>query len=120
MAQKKKAAWNADAQTRVHAAFQELYAALNDAYWAADSMQKKDRIKGVADSVFAVLTELNRGSIQARTQQYKELKTEVNESLKHIKQLQKEIDELIHAVKKATKIAKAIDQTVEIAAKLVV
>lgn len=120
MAQKKQAAWDAAAQTRVHAAFQELYDALNDAYWAADSMQKKDRIKGVADGVFAVLTELNRGSIQAGTQQYKELKTEVNESLKHIKKFKKEIDELILAVKQATKVSKKIDQAVEVAAKLVV
>ncbi len=120
MAQKKKAAWDADAQAGLHAAFQELYDALNDAYWAADSMHIKGRIKSVADSVFAVLTELNRGSIQTQTQQYKTLKIEVNESLEHIKQFKKEIGELILAVKQATKVSQKIDEAVEIAAKLVV
>ncbi len=120
MAQQKKAAWDADAQAGLHAAFQALYEALNDAYWAADGTQRKDRIKGVADSVFAVLTELNRGSIQAQTQQHKKLKAEVNGSLQHIKQFKKEIGELILAVKQATKVSQKIDQAVEIAAKLVV
>ena len=47
MAQRRTAAWNPAAQTELHAAFQQLHDALNDAYWAADDMQKKDRSAGL-------------------------------------------------------------------------
>lgn len=96
---------------------QELYDLLDEAYWAATSIEAKDRFRGISEVISDILTDFNRADISARTKEYLALKKEIVNVNKKLKKLKKEIDDLIKKVKLAGKVAKAIDKVINIAAK---
>jgi hypothetical protein len=102
----------------LHSVFQSLYEQLTGAYWVATTIEGKDRIRGAADAIFDVLTELNREHLKQGTPRYREIKAEIVQINARLKGLKDEIDEIIHKVKVATDIAKGIDKAIEIAAKV--
>lgn len=109
--------WNADAQAEAYRTTQEIYDALNDAYWHANSIRDKDRIKGISDEVFKLLTQLNRQSIQARTAEYNQLRDEFRANEPRFALLRDEIDEIIQSVAVAARVAGAIDRGIRLASR---
>lgn len=97
-------------------AFQALYESLRDAYWAAPTMETKDRISGIMDVVFDIVSGLNRQIVAENTKALRALKGQISHALKHIKQLKDEIDRAIQAVRVATLVAKNIQTVTELAA----
>ncbi len=101
----------------VHDAYQEVYNALTSAYWAASTIESKDQIHGVMDLVFDVITELNRESLDADSDEFQALAKNLKGANDQLTSLKGQIDDLVAAVKVATQVASAIDQAISLAAK---
>ena len=101
----------------VHGAYQELYNDLNKGYWVASTIEAKDRIHGLTDIIFDILTALNRSDISARTEEFKKMKGTIDSLNKKLDELKQEIDKVIHAMKTAVEVAKAIDKALELTSK---
>jgi hypothetical protein len=101
----------------VHDAYQGLYNALTNAYWAASTVQDKDRIHAVMDLVFDSLTGLNQTSIQANTPTFTSMQEELKTANAQIETLKSDIAKLVVSIKVATQVASAIDKAVALAAK---
>jgi len=101
----------------VHDAYQSLYNALTSAYWAASTIENKDQIHGVMDVVFDVITELNRESLEADSDEFKTLATNLKNANDQLTSLKAQINQLVAAVKIATQVASAIDEAMSLAAK---
>jgi hypothetical protein len=106
---------NIPARQEVQKAFQELYDNLTQAYWSASTIEAKDRIYGIEEVVFDVLTELTREELDDRTEVFQEVADKVEPVLTKLDGLKQDIDQLIHAVKVASQVAGAIDQVVKLA-----
>jgi hypothetical protein len=102
---------------KVHEVYQTLYNNLTTAYWAANTIQDKDRIHGVMDLVFETLSALNLDVLEANSAAFKLLSTKVKATNDQLTALKATIDKLIAAVTVATQVATAIDQTLALAAK---
>lgn len=55
-------------QQEVRDVFGALYKDLDDAYWCAVD---KDRIRGIQEGMFDILTELNKAHIKSNTEKFK-------------------------------------------------
>jgi hypothetical protein len=104
-------------QQDVHDAYGELYQALTNAYWAASTIVDKDRIRGAADAVFDILTALNRAEIKSRTQDYADLKTQVDAITKKLTALQQDIDSINHKIDIATNVVQRITKALDLGGK---
>lgn len=101
----------------VHAAFQELHNSLKEAYWVASTIGNKDKIIGLQEVVFDIITELNRADLSSRTQAYEALKAKVDETNNRLERLKGEIDRIIHAIGVASRVVGAIDKVADIVKK---
>lgn len=104
-------------QQDVHDAYGELYQALTDAYWAASTIVDKDRIHGLLDAVYDVLTALNQAEIKSRTQEYTDLKTQVDAVTKKLTALQRDIDSIIHKIDIAASVVQGITKALDLGGK---
>jgi hypothetical protein len=102
----------------IHDAYGELHAALKNAYWAASTIEDKDRIRGLEDVVFDVLTVLNQQDIQSRTEQYRALQSTIKFVNSKLQRLSEDIDHIIHKVDVASSITNAVAKVASIAAQL--
>jgi hypothetical protein len=107
-------------QQEAHDVFDELYQSLTQAYWVASTITDKDRLRGVADAVFDLVTALNQADIKSRTQEYATLKDQVSMVTKKLTALQSEIDSIIHNVSVATSVVQAIGKALDCGGKFFV
>jgi DNA repair exonuclease SbcCD ATPase subunit len=108
---------NSPTRQELQNAFQQLYDGLTQAYWSASTIEAKDRIYGVEEVVFDVLTDLAREDLDSRTQVYEDVAINVKSALTKLDRLKEDIDQLIHAVKVASEVAGVIDKAVKLATK---
>jgi hypothetical protein len=101
----------------VHDSYQNAYIFLTSAYWAASTIENKDRIHGVMDVVFDLLTDLNRETLVADSDDFTALASELQSANAELTSLKNQIAQLIAAVKVATEVASAIDLAIALAAK---
>src|SRR5579864_4243844 len=104
-------------QQEAHDAFEQLYYALDDAYWAASTIQDKDRIRGIQSVVFEILTQLNQADITSRTADFKALAGTFTSIQKKLQDLQSDVDTIIHATQIASKVVNATVQVLSVAAR---
>ena len=97
--------------------FQKLFELLNDGYWAATTIEDKDRIKGLADVVSEILTQLNQEDIESRDDDFKALTKTVQGIVPRLDKLKADIDRIIANVKIATSVAQALDEATSLALK---
>lgn len=109
--------WDSNSQQETFDALEELYGSLTDAYWAANTMQDKDYIKGLEDYVSDILTQLNKQAIQDRTKDFDDLTSAVKTVIPRLESAKEKIDQIIQAVKTALTVTKAIDKVIEIGLK---
>jgi hypothetical protein len=102
-------------QQEVHDAFGVLYQELTNAYWVASTIEVKDRIRGIADSVFDILTQLNQAEIQSRTADFAALSKNVAAVSARLDSLKEDLDQIIHVVAVATSVSTAIDKALTVA-----
>lgn len=104
-------------QQAVQDAYQQLYDSLTDAYWAASTIEDKDRIRGAADVVFEIISQLTVADIKSRSADFTELKTAVNSVTEKLRKLQSEIDTIVHNIEIASKVAAGIAKALELGGK---
>ncbi len=105
--------WNEQAQGDVYHAFHRLYDELKKAYFDAKTRDDKKRIKEWQDAISDILTQLNRGFIEARTDEFATLERSVKDVMPRLQKVREEIQELIGYVELAGKITKAVDRVIE-------
>jgi hypothetical protein len=92
--------------------YQTLYKSLTEAYWVASTVTDKDRIRGTADAVYDLLSELTREEIKSRGKAFENLRTNITLINDRLQTLQSDITKIVHNVDVAsrltTNIAKAI------------
>src|ERR1035438_6374098 len=103
-------------QDEVRGAFQALYDQIVRAYWAASNIDK-DRIKGIKESVYDSLMQLEQQQLEANSPLYGQVKTQMQTVIAKINQLKSDIDSIIHAVNIAADVAAAADKAIGLAAK---
>lgn len=109
--------WNEQAQRDVYQAFHRLYDELKNAYFDAKTRDDKKRIKDRQDAISDILTSLNRGFVEAQTDQFAALEHAVKDVMPRLHEVREEIQELIGYVEQAGKITKAVDKVIESADK---
>ena len=102
--------WNEEAQGDVYQAFHQLYDELKNAYFDAKTRDDKKRIKEWQDAISDILTQLNRGFIDARTDEFAALEHSVKDVMPRLQEVREEIQELIGYVELAGKITRAVDK----------
>jgi hypothetical protein len=101
----------------LHSALQELYVSLNQGYWVATTIEAKDKIHGLAEALFDILTDLNKADMSSGTSEYVAIQKQVKIVNAKLKKLKSDIDEIIHLVQTAVQITQMIDKTISIAAR---
>jgi hypothetical protein len=100
-------------------AYSELLNDLNDAYWAASSMDAKDQLYGFIEAITSLVTQLNAADLTSRDAAYSALAVQVASANKQLGVLQKQINSLINRINTVAKIVADVDKVVAIAAKVV-
>lgn len=104
--------------TELQKAFYALYNSLNDAYWAASTVEAKDQIHGAKDLVESVLDIIDRADLEADNAAMANLRESLKSSMKDLGDLQKQLDAIVHNVAVATTALQAIDKALTIAGKV--
>ena len=103
-------------QQVLHDGLQALYRELDKAYWDATTMETKDRIRGIAEAVLDVMSELNRRAIAQRTNEFAEMRETIIKVNDKLTELKADLDKIIHNIKTAGEVAGAIDKALGLAA----
>jgi hypothetical protein len=106
-------------QQDVQDAFQELYTNLTNAYWAASTIEDKDFIRGCADVIFEILSQLTADGIKSRSADFQNLKKSVDSVTSKLKQLQDEITGIVHNIQVASSVADGITKALGVASKFI-
>lgn len=104
-------------QGDIYTAYKNLYDSLNDAYWAASTIEAKDRIAGQRDQVYTVIMDLVADDIKSRTADFQALRTKVNDVNKRLKVLSDEIAQLVARVSTANAVVSGIAQVLGLSLK---
>src|SRR3954470_24141703 len=107
----------APSQQEVHDAYQELYNALTDAYWAASTIEDKDRLKGLSEAVYEVLTKLNAAGLRSRSNEYADVRESVGTVNGRLNQLADDIGRIVHRVNVAAQVGGGISKALDLGAK---
>ncbi|MGA2802311.1 MAG: hypothetical protein ABSE97_08105 [Verrucomicrobiota bacterium] len=105
-------------QNNYQQSLQRLYNLLNQAYWVASTIEAKDAINGLAQAVSDILTTLNQGALDSSTTQYTILKANVAAVNAKLQSVQTQISDWIHVISVATQVTNAMDQAINLAAKV--
>jgi hypothetical protein len=100
-------------------AYSELLDDLNDAYWAASSMDAKDQLYGYIETITSVVTQLDATDLMSRDAAYAALATQVATVNHQLDTLQKQMNALISRISTAAKIVADVAKVVSIATKVV-
>src|SRR5690349_1462458 len=96
-------------------AYFDLYNALNDAYWAASTIEDKDLIHGLAEAAFEIMSDLNAADIKSRNDEYANLTKTVTVVNAKLQTLQDQINSIIHNIGVATSVANAASKVLTFA-----
>lgn len=102
-------------QQQLHDAYSDLYDKLNDAYWAASTIDSKDRIHGIAEMIYDILSDLNAEDIKSRNEQFLHVTDQINAINSKLKGLQDEIASIIHNVQVANQVVGAATKAISFA-----
>jgi len=97
---------------------QQLYNLLNQAYGNASSIAAQDAINDLSQVVFGILTALNQGALDTNTAKYIKLKADVTAANTKLQNARKQIDNWINTISITTHVTGAIDQAINLAAKV--
>ncbi len=101
------------------AAFQELYDELNRAFWVATTIETKDRLHGLAEAVFKIITDINRGDFGSRTKEFRKFLESTAPVKKRLEMLRDDVDKIIHSVAVAAQLLKSVTKVLNLIAPIV-
>ena len=102
-------------QQELHDAYSDLYDAINQAYWVASTIEDKDRIHDMAESVYDIISDLNAADIKSRNADYTTLTKSVTAVNARLQLLQTDINSIIHKVDVATQVVNAATKAMSLA-----
>lgn len=105
-------------QDNYQQSLQQLYNLLNQECGNASSIPAQDAINDLSQVVFGILTTLNQGALDTNTAQYVKLKADVTAANTKLQNARKQINNWINAISIATQVTGAIDQAINLAAKV--
>lgn len=100
------------------AALEQLHDLLDDAFWAASTMEAKDVFHGLSQAIFDILTPLEAGAIESATPQYVALKADVDAVNTKLQSVQGQVNDWIHKIDLANQVVGAMAQGIALAAKV--
>jgi len=95
--------------------YKALYDILGRAYWEASDLNAKDTIQGARDSLYEILTDLNRAKLEANTALFQSLKTKIRDSNKALDEIKDKINNITKNISTASNVIAAITKVVSIA-----
>lgn len=98
-------------------AYQNLFDALGEAYWAASTVEAKDQIQGIRDAVHSVLTAIVQAQLEEDTAQLASLTPLVTKTNDALDKLQSDIDGIVHKITVVTEVEDAITGVLGLAGK---
>jgi hypothetical protein len=99
-------------------ALEQLHDLLDDAYWSATTIEAKDAINDLSQSIFEILTTLEQQAIQTATPEYIALKSTVDAVNANLQVFQGKVNGWIQKIDIANKVLSAIAQAVAQAGKV--
>ena len=99
-------------------ALQDLYDQLDRACPAAATLEAKDAIRGLTESIFDILTALNQADIASNAPQYAAIKTTIRDVNQQLQRVQGRVDDWIHVVSVSAQVTHAIGRAIELASKV--
>ena len=99
-------------------ALQNLYDQLSQAFPVAATVEAKDAIRDLAESVFDILTVLNQADIASNKSQYAAVKADIGGVNRRLRQVQGRLDDWIHVVSVSAQIGDAIDKAIDLASRV--
>ena len=97
-------------------AYSELLDDLNEAYWAAGTLDTKDQIMGAIEIVTNVVSALDAADLATRDAAYTALQNQVTAVNNQLQTLQKQINNIISRINTAASIVSDISKVVSAAA----
>ncbi|HEX3720946.1 MAG TPA: hypothetical protein VH595_23590 [Verrucomicrobiae bacterium] len=97
---------------------EQLHDLLDDAYWAATTIDAKDAFNGLSQAIFDILTTLEAGEIESATPQYVALKADVDAVNTKLDSVQVQVNGWIHKIALANQVVGAMAQGIALAAKV--
>lgn len=105
-------------QQNLSNSYSTLLGDLNQAYWAADSLDEKDQLYSIIEVVTNLITQLNAADLATRDAAYNALKSQVATVNKQLTDLQGKINQLINRISTAAAIISDITQVLTFAAQV--
>ena len=102
----------------LQSSFYALYQKLNDAYWAASTIEAKDQIHGAMDAVNEVLDILDRADLESDNAAVQSLTASLETSTNDLEDLQKQLDQIVHKVSLVNDVLGRIDTALKVAGKV--
>lgn len=99
-------------------AYSDLLDDLNDAYWAASTLEVKDQLYGAIEAVSNLITQLDATDLTSRDASYAALVANVTNVNKQLDALQKDINTMISRINTAAAIVSNVARVLTVAAKV--
>jgi hypothetical protein len=101
-------------QTELYNAFKSLYDSLNDAYWAASTIETKDCVAGARDQVYDVMMDLIGQDLKSRTAAFQALSQKVSDIDASLEALGNDIGALVARISAVNQVIADITQVVSL------
>ena len=100
-------------------AYSDLLDDLNEAYWAAGTLEVKDQLYGMIEAVTDVISALDSADLQSRDVSYASLVAKVSNVNKQLNVLQQNINTMISRINTAAAIVSDVAKVLSVAAKVI-
>jgi hypothetical protein len=100
-------------------AYSDLLDHLNDAYWAASSLEAKDQLYGAIEATSDLVTQLEAADLTSRDSKYLTLVANVTNVNKQLETLQGKINSLISRINTSAAIVSDVAKVLALAGKLI-
>ena len=98
--------------------YQALYDSLGRAYWDATTIDAKDLIQGVRESIYDIITELDEAQLDANTTALLAIQPKIDDTNAALQKIKDSINEITKNINTAATVISAISKIVAITAPL--
>jgi len=100
-------------------AYSDLLDDLNEAYWAASSIDVKDRLYGMIEAISDIISALDKADFESRDATYASLAAKVTDINKQLAKLQTQIGSMISRINTAAAIVSDVAKALTLAEKII-
>ena len=96
--------------------WQDLFDSLNDAYWQASTLDRKDQIKAAEDEAYDIVSMLDEADLTTNTVAFAELSAKIKITNAALEQIKTDITNITKDISTAASVVSAIDKVLSLAA----